>query len=112
MLAGIVLSAAERGALRDGQQREETMNSLRQSLWAHVFGSAGATKHEGILLGIIFLACVVLAVILWVNAAYGFSEAFSDAPLLTSVGEQAVALGSMLVTIVGIFSIYIKRLSM
>ncbi len=87
------------------------MNTLRQKFLPHAFGSTGATKHEGILLGIIFLTCIAMVVILWVNAAYGFSEAISDVPLLASVGEQAVALASMLVTIAGIFSIYIKRLS-
>ncbi len=74
-------------------------------------GSAGGTPSRGILLSLIFLACVLAAVMLTFKAAYGFTEIFEEAPTIASLAEQAVALGSMLLSVFGLLAVYMKKLS-
>ncbi len=73
-------------------------------------GSAGATPSRSILLIFIFVGCLLAAVVLTFKAAYGFTEIFQETPTIASLPEQAVALGSMLLSAFGLFAVYMKRL--
>jgi hypothetical protein len=72
--------------------------------------SAGATPSRSILLTFIFVSCLLAAVVLTFKAAYGFIEVFEEAPTIASLPEQAVALGSMLLSVFGLFAVYMKKL--
>ncbi len=73
-------------------------------------GSAGTTPSRSIVLTFIFVGCLLAAVVLTFKAAYGFIEVFEEAPTIASLPEQAVALGSMLLSAFGLFAVYMKKL--
>ncbi len=72
--------------------------------------STSATKSKTVFLILIFLGCLLVATAVSFKAAYGFTEIFLETPALASLGEQSVALASMLVTIFGVVAVYMKKL--
>lgn len=73
-------------------------------------GSASANPSKGIFLTFVFVGCLIAAIIVTFKAAYGFTDVFLETPALASLAEQAVALGSLLLSVFGLFAVYIKRL--
>jgi hypothetical protein len=85
------------------------MNAPRYPLSPEL-GSAGATPSRSILLTFVFVGCLLAAIALTFKAAYGFTDVFLETPALASIAEQAVALGSLLLTVFGLFAVYLKKL--
>jgi|GEM_PF-2891044 len=87
------------------------MNTARYPLCAATLRHAIALHQTSILLSFTFLGCLLAVSILTIHEANGFTELFAESAFFTSIGEQAVAFGAMLATIIGVVSVYMRRLS-